>query len=247
MEIRNLYYKNIIQDINYTFTHAKIYGVLSSSSKKVTTFLELIRGIIEPTSGHMNTNGGKIYMLFSNSDDQIFNKTVKEEILYGLNENEVALDEICEKLGWDESYLNFPIINLSSSEKKIVAFATMLANNPDIVLIDNFISGLDNKNQKMIINILKRLQFDYHKQLIITDQNINLLFELIDIIIILDDEILISGPKYDIFKRTEILESIGIEIPDYIKFSHLVLTKKNIDLGYRDRITDIIKDVYDNV
>lgn len=247
MEIKNLYYKNTIQNINYTFTHTKIYGILSTSSKRITTFFELICGLQKPTQGSVNTRGQKIYMLFSNSNNQIFNKTVKEEILYGLAENEVALDEICEKLNINEEFLNRDIIYLSDSEKKIVAFATMLANNPDIILIDNFISGLDSKNQKMIINILKRLQFDYHKQLIIADQNVNLLFELIDIIIILDDEILLSGPKYDIFRKTEILESIGIEIPDYIKFSNLVLTKKNIDLGYRDRITDIIKDVYDNV
>lgn len=247
MEIKNLYYKNTIQNINYTFTHTKIYGILSTSSKRITTFFELICGLQKPTQGSVNTRGQKIYMLFSNSNNQIFNKTVKEEILYGLAENEVALDEICEKLNINEEFLNRDIIYLSDSEKKIVAFATMLANNPDIILIDNFISGLDSKNQKMIINILKRLQFDYHKQLIIADQNVNLLFELIDIIIILADEILLSGPKYDIFRKTEILESIGIEIPDYIKFSNLVLTKKNIDLGYRDRITDIIKDVYDNV
>lgn len=247
MEIKNLYYKNTIQNINYTFTHTKIYGILSTSSKRITTFFELICGLQKPTQGSVNTRGQKRYMLFSNSNNQIFNKTVKEEILYGLAENEVALDEICEKLNINEEFLNRDIIYLSDSEKKIVAFATMLANNPDIILIDNFISGLDSKNQKMIINILKRLQFDYHKQLIIADQNVNLLFELIDIIIILDDEILLSGPKYDIFRKTEILESIGIEIPDYIKFSNLVLTKKNIDLGYRDRITDIIKDVYDNV
>lgn len=247
MEIKNLYYKNKIQNINYTFTHTKIYGILSTSSKRITTFFELICGLQKPTQGSVNTRGQKIYMLFSNSNNQIFNKTVKEEILYGLAENEVALDEICEKLDINEEFLNRDIIYLSDSEKKIVAFATMLANNPDIILIDNFISGLDSKNQKMIVNILKRLQFDYHKQLIIADQNVNLLFELIDIIIILDDEILLSGPKYDIFRKTEILESIGIEIPDYIKFSNLVLTKKNIDLGYRDRITDIIKDVYDNV
>ena len=247
MEIKNLCYKNIIKDINYTFTHTKIYGVFSNSSKQITTFFELVRGLIKPTKGHINANEQKIYMLFNNSDDQIFNKKVRDEILYGLNDNEIALDEICERLNINENFLDRDIASLSSSERKIVAFATMLANNPDIILIDNFISGLDGQNQKMIINVLKRLQFDYNKQLIIADQNINMLFEIIDIAIILNDDLLISGSKYDIFKKTEILKSIGIDIPDYIQFSNLVLTKKNIDLGYRDRITDIIKDVYDNV
>lgn len=247
MEIKDLYYKNLIRDINYTFTHTKIYGIFTQYESQATLLFELISGLIKPTRGLINLKGKKVYMLFKDSDSQVFNATVKDEILYGLKENEVNLEEICDSLDINEAMLKKDPSKLTKSEKKLVVMASMLAYNPDIILIDNFLNSLDYSTKKKIISILKRLQFDYHKQLIIADQNVDLLYELVDIAIILEDEILVSGNKYDVFRKSDILESLGIEIPSYIKFSDLVLTSKNVDLGYRDRVTDIMKDVYDNV
>ena len=50
-----------------------------------------------------------------------------------------------------------------------------------------------------------------------------------------------------VFKNVDLLVDLDIEIPSYILFTNLVATRKNVDLPYRDRITDIVKDVYDNV
>ena len=91
------------------------------------------------------------------------------------------------------------------------------------------------------------MQFDEHKIVIIADQNVNLLYEIVDDVIVLDNEIILSGNKFDIFKNVDLLNDLKIEIPLYVEFVNLVSIKKNIDLPYRDRITDIVKDVYDNV
>ena len=123
----------------------------------------------------------------------------------------------------------------------------MLAFNPDVILVDNFLNCLDFETQKMFINLLKRMQFDDHKIVIIADQNIKLVYELVDEVILLSNEILLSGSKYDVFKNTDLLRELDIEVPEYIEFVDMVRRRKNVDLPYRDRITDIVKDVYDNV
>lgn len=247
MEIKNLSYKSHLKDINYVFTYTKIYGIFVNNQAQATLFLELIAGLIKPSKGKINAKGKKTYMIFSNSEDQLISDTVRNEILSGLDESELALNEICEKLSLPEEMLDRKISELSSNEKRLVVIASMLAYNPDIILIDNFLGQLDYQSQKLVVSILKRLQFDAHKQLIITDQNVDLLFELIDIAIILEDEIVLSANKYEIFKNKDLLKNTNIELPNYIKFSDFVLNVKNKELGYRDRITDIIKDVYDNV
>lgn len=247
MEIKNLSYKSHLKDINYVFTYTKIYGIFVNNQAQATLFLELIAGLIKPSKGKINAKDKKTYMIFSNSEDQLISDTVRNEILSGLDESEIALNEICEKLSLPEEMLDRKISELSSNEKRLVVIASMLAYNPDIILIDNFLGQLDYQSQKLVVSILKRLQFDAHKQLIITDQNVDLLFELIDIAIILEDEIVLSANKYEIFKNKDLLKNTNIELPNYIKFSDFVLNVKNKELGYRDRITDIIKDVYDNV
>ncbi len=246
MEIKNLTYKEELKNINYTFTHKKIYGIVGNR-KDSTLLLELIRGLKKPTSGTIDKENLKSFMLFESSDDQIFGDTIKEEITYGLDENDVSLEEISEKVGLDESFWNKKPINLSNGEKRKLVIASMLAFNPDIILVDNFLNSLDFETQKMFINLLKRMQFDDHKIVIIADQNTKLLYELVDEVILLNGEILLSGDKYDVFKNVDLLNELDVEVPEYIEFTNLVARRKSVDLPYRDRITDIVKDVYDNV
>jgi len=246
MEINNLGYEDIIKNINYTFTPDKIYGVVGNKENS-TLFLELIRGLKKSTVGTINKQNLKIFMLFEESENQIFNETIREEILGDLDETNIDLLDICEKLNITEELWEKNPLNLSVGEKRKIVIASMLAFNPDVILVDNFLNCLDYENQKRFIDILKRLQFDDHKIVIIADQNINLLYEIVDEVLVLTDEILLSGNKYNVFKNSDLLRDLGIEVPKYIDFCDIVKSKKNIDLIYRDRITDIAKDVYDNV
>ena len=91
------------------------------------------------------------------------------------------------------------------------------------------------------------MQFDFKKLVIIADPDVDLLFEISDVSLILDDTIIVAGNKFDIFANTDLLKNYNIDIPHYIEFKNYVKEKKDVDLLYRDRITDIIKDVYDNV
>ena len=246
MEISNLTYKNRLKEISYDFDYSKIYGMIGDKANS-TLLLELIRGLEKPTSGYINKDNLKIFMLFENSDDQIIGETIKEEITYGLDEDKVDLEEISKKLEFDEDFWNKKPLKLSDGEKKELVIASMLAFNPDVVLVDNFLNSLDYDNQKKFIEILRRMQFDEHKIIIIADQNIDLLYELVDEVLVITDEILVSGNKYDIFENVDLLTELDIEIPSYVLFRNMVSSRKNIDLPYRDRITDIVKDVYDNV
>ena len=246
MEIKDLTYKNSLRHISYEFTSKKIYGIVGNKENS-TLLLELIRGLQKPTSGKIIKDNLKAFMLFENSEDQIFGDTIKEEIVYGLDEDKIDLKEISNKLELDDDFWNKKPINLSDGEKKQLIIASMLVFNPDIILIDNFLNSLDYKNQKIFIDILKRMQFDEHKIIIIADQNSKILYELVDEVILLNNETLLSGNKYDVFKNVDLLDELDVEIPDYIYFKDLVARRKNVDLPYRDRITDIAKDVYDNV
>ncbi len=246
MEIRNLTYKNNLKEINYNFDYKKIYGIIGNK-ENATILLEIIRGLKKQTSGSLEKNNLKVYMLFQDSENQLFCKTVKDDILYGLNQSEVDLSQIMDKINLDQSVLDKNYLDLSAGERRKIVIASMLAFDPDVILLDNFLNLLDFRSQKEFVKLLKELQFNEHKTVIVSDQNINLLYEIVDEVVVLENEIILSGNKYDVFANDELLVDLNIGIPDYIKFSNLAKTRKNIDLPYRDRITDIVKDVYDNV
>ena len=53
-----------------------------------------------------------------------------------------------------------------------------------------------------------------------------------------------TGNKYEIFTDDNLMERCNLQMPKIIEFSKIVLKKKNIDLGYRDDINDLMKDIY---
>ena len=60
-------------------------------------------------------------------------------------------------------------------------------------------------------------------------------------------KIILSGNKFDVFKNVDMLRANDISIPKIIKFENDVLKKKNIKLGYRDEINDLVKDILRNI
>ena len=170
-------------------------------------------------------------------------ETVKEEI-FG---NKAIDNSILDSVMLDESILDKNPFDLDDLLLPRVIMATMLVNDPDIILVNNIFSKLSDSNKKILRDLLKRLQFDFKKLVIIADPDVDLLFEISDVSLILDDTIIAAGNKFDIFANNDLLKNYNIDIPHYIEFKDYVKEKKDVDLLYRDRITDIIKDVYDNV
>lgn len=243
MELKNVCYKNIFKDLNYTFVNTKIYGIYVSSFFKTDLLFEIINGSIKIDNKGIIKNCANIFTLNYNFRDQISNLTVKEEI-FG---NKVIDNSILENVALDESILDKNPFDLDDLLLPRVIMATMLVNDPDIILVNNIFSKLSDSNKKILRDLLKRLQFDFKKLVIIADPDVDLLFEISDVSLILDDTIIVAGNKFDIFANTDLLKNYSIDIPHYIEFKNYVKEKKDVDLLYRDRITDIIKDVYDNV
>ena len=244
MEIKDLSYKNKLKNISHTFTSKKIYGLIGNS-EKCRLLLELIRGLLKPNRGSI-IDCGRTFMLFSDSNSQIIDETVTAEILHGSDES-ADLKKILKEVELPEDVSEKEPFLLSESEKKKVVFASMLASNPDVILIDNFFNKMDFKTRNLLVDILKRLQFDKHKIIIIADQNADLLYELVDEVIVLNTEILMSGSKTEVFEKKGDIPEIEFELPSYVEFVDYVAANKNVKLPYRDRTTDIVKDVYDNV
>ena len=82
----------------------------------------------------------------------------------------------------------------------------------------------------------------YKKTIIIGTLDSNLILKLADKVYVLDDgKIVMSGNKY------KVLSSDLVNKPKLIEFSLMVKNEKNINIGFRDDISDLMKDVYRNV
>lgn len=136
------------------------------------TLFKLLNGLIFPTKGEYyfdnkkidkNTLQDNIFAknfhkrigyIFQNPDVQLFNATVYDEIAFGPRQMNLDEEIIHQRVNELLIYLNIqhlqdrPPYHLSGGEQKKVALAAILALNPDILMIDEPLNGLDNKTRQ---------------------------------------------------------------------------------------------------
>lgn len=136
------------------------------------TLFKLLNGLIFPTKGEYyfdnkkidkNTLQDNIFTknfhkrigyIFQNPDVQLFNATVYDEIAFGPRQMNLNEEIIHQRVNELLIYLNIqhlqdrPPYHLSGGEQKKVALAAILALNPDVLMIDEPLNGLDNKTRQ---------------------------------------------------------------------------------------------------
>lgn len=239
----------VLNDISMNIRLQKITAIMGKSGSGKSSLVQIISGIVSPSSGLISIdecNSLKIGLVFQNSDDQFIGHTLREELAYyNISFEQEIINKILISLGLNLSYLDIPITSLSSGEMKKVAIASVLCLNPDVIVLDEPSIGLDSSGKDNLVKLLKKLKNKQNKTIIIVSHDSEFVYKISDYIFILDKgKIVYQGNKNYIFKKTDILLKHGLEIPHFIWFSNLVKKRKNIELGYRDDINDLVKDIY---
>ena len=194
----------------------------------------------------------KIGLVFQFPEEQFFCKTVKQEIEFGMNcfhyktrTIEKRVIDSLKMVGLDESYLDRDPFTLSHGEMRSVAIASVLAFNPKIIVLDEPTVGLDSDCKKNLARMIRILKTRYSKNIIVVSHDTDFLLKVADTISVLENgQIVLTGNKYDVFSNEKVMKENNIKVPKIIQFSNLVKKKKNIKIGYRDEINDLIKDIY---
>jgi cobalt/nickel transport system ATP-binding protein len=179
----NFEYKDApaLKDINLSVDKGESIAVIGPNGSGKSTFLKLLNGIVFGKSGNFYFDGTEITasrmqdskfsrqfhkrmgFVFQNPDAQLFNSSVYDEIAFGpmqigLSEEDVktrAMD--CLKLLDIEVLKDRVPYHLSGGEKKKVAIASVLAQNPETLVLDEPMNGLDPKSKRFLRDFLIKL------------------------------------------------------------------------------------------
>lgn len=267
IELKNIGYKHknkkLLDKIDLTLKEGNITGIIGEPKSLL---LEIIAIKVKPTTGEVWINNNQINnknllnirkdiaLINQVATNQIFNDLVKEEMFfitkyinYTSKNIEKRMYEALKIVGLDDSYLDKNISSLSSGEKKLVQIAMNLISNPKVIILDDPFEELDYDNKKILIKLIKRLKYKYHKTIIISSNDINMIYELTDDVVILKNgKIKLSSKTSKALQDIELLEKLNIEIPNLVKFTYKARAKKIRLMHHRD-ILDLIKDIYKHV
>jgi cobalt/nickel transport system ATP-binding protein len=170
-----------LKDININITKGEAVALVGSNGSGKSTFLKLINGIVFSQKGTYRFEDKeinekvlqdskfsklfhkKIGFVFQSAEAQLFCSTVYEEIAFGprqmcLKEEEVEVRvNDCLKLLNIEELKNRTPYNLSGGEKKRVAIASVLSLNPEVLVLDEPMNGLDPKTKRFLRELLLKL------------------------------------------------------------------------------------------
>jgi cobalt/nickel transport system ATP-binding protein len=173
-----------LKDISLKVRQGEQISIIGSNGSGKSTLLAILNGLVYPTSGEFFAFGNeiteevfdaikdnefrtyfrtKVGFVFQNSDVQLFMPTVYEEIAFGPLQLDFSPEEVKTRV---EDVLTMMDIDklrdrsphtLSGGEKKKVCIASVLVNNPDILLLDEPSAGLDPRTQLWLVELLQEL------------------------------------------------------------------------------------------
>lgn len=219
------------------FKSEKIHAIVGPSNSGKTKLLSYIwKNYLEQTSVYIQ-----------NVNDFFLMKTVKEELNFSNLQKSYQNDilDIMLLVGLEEKDLDRKINTLTLSEKSKLELACVLLQNKDIILLDEPTIYLDQKEKQNLIKLLKKLK--RNKTIVITTKDLAFALEVCDDICLYHNEILYFDVKNEAMKNMDWFEKEELSIPPTLEFSNKVKNKKNISIGYRLEINDLIKDIYRNV
>jgi cobalt/nickel transport system ATP-binding protein len=168
--------RQVLAGIDFQLGPGERVGLVGPNGSGKTTILSLILGLLRPTAGRIEAFGkarsteadfqeirGRVGLLFQDSDDQLFCPTVGEDVAFGplnlgLPRHEVrtVVARTLERLGLGgyESRITY---RLSGGEKRLAALATVLAMDPEALLLDEPTAGLDDEAVDRVSGILAGL------------------------------------------------------------------------------------------
>lgn len=256
----NYQYKNqyLLKNISFTLTENYIYGLMG---KNKTLLLELIDDLkkydgtisINGISNNQKTIYRQSIALIKQNNEFFTNKVIDEMNFLVKNLNYKTKDikkkqlDSLNLVGLDKSYLTRTIDTLSETEKLLVSIAINLLTNPKVIIFDEVFTNLDLINKKRLNDLIRRLKNNYHKIVIISSNNTNLLYSNTDYMLVLANSELVKFESTDkVFKDIKFLNNNNFDIPYLIDFTKKAKDKK-IRLSYHKDILDLIKDVYKHV
>ncbi|MGX1902549.1 cobalt/nickel transport system ATP-binding protein [Thermolongibacillus altinsuensis] len=217
-----------IRDVSFHIKKGECIGLIGANGAGKSTLLQLLVGLLIPQQGTIVVDGitmtkktlpairRKIGFMFQHPDDQLFMMSVYDDVAFGLrnerlpeNEIEQRVTEALTMVGALHLKDRAPY-RLSGGEKRLVALATILAMQPDILIMDEPTAALDPKARRTFIRLMEGLP---HTKIIAT-HDLDLVLERCERTIVLSKgRIVYDGNTNDILTDAAFLEQHDLELP----------------------------------
>lgn len=222
--------KQVLDDIGFDIETGEFICFMGPNGGGKSTLLQMMLGFLEPRSGSIAYRSRpvpqwladpklkreyhqQVGILFQNVDVQLFNSTVYDEIAFGPRQMGLSDEEIDRRVqdclgifGLQGLAENVPY-HLSGGEKREVALASVLALNPDVVLLDEPLVGLTSNNRAKLLDVFDQLH-RLGKTIVMITHYFDQVKDLADAHVIFGGGQAVKKTRAEVFADADLLRSV---------------------------------------
>jgi energy-coupling factor transport system ATP-binding protein len=229
-----------IKNVSIEVREGEFLAVLGHNGSGKTTLVKHFNGLLQPTSGSVtvcgkDTRKESIFKIgrdvgfaFQNPDHQIFSMTVRDEVCFspklrGVSAEEIesgmreALDAV-DLTGYEEQ----DPFTLSKGERQRVAVASILSAKPRVIILDEPTTGLDYKEQRKMMDLIKRLNENGHTVIIVTHTMWVVAEYAHRAAVVNNGEIVLYGTAREVFSNDDLLRGYSLRTPHIVGMSNML-------------------------
>ncbi|MGR5108578.1 ABC transporter ATP-binding protein [Vibrio jasicida] len=234
LEVRDLTYsydgeKNALEGVSFDVKRGEFLSVLGKNGSGKSTITKLVMGVIEPDNGSMILNGQdlnelsifersqKVGVVMQNPNHMISHHMIFDEVAFGLRNRgveekqvEAKVLEVLELCGLSK-YRHWPIEALSYGQKKRVTIASILALEPELLILDEPTAGQDYRNYTSMLSFIEKLNRELGITVMIISHDMHLVLEYTTrSIVIADSKLIADAPMTEVFSNTVLLDQANL-------------------------------------
>ena len=217
----------VVENLSFSIKKGETVGLIGANGAGKSTIMKLMLGLITGF-GEIKVDGlpmnrenlaeirKKIGFVLQDSDNQMFMPTVYEDMIfgprnYGLSKEETdrRVDAVLAQLGLQDLKHRHNH-KISGGEKRMAAIATILAMEPEMILMDEPSTALDPVNRRTVINTINRLP----QTKLIASHDLDMILDTCQRVILLSHGAIVAdGDAETILRDKELLEANRMELP----------------------------------
>lgn len=249
MESGEIKEEKVLKDINIEIEKGSFTAVLGHNGSGKSTLAKHFNAILLPSGGKVYVKGmdtadeNNIFnirqsagMVFQNPDNQMVAALVEDEVAFapenlGVESKEIRrrVDECLEIVNMTKYAQSSPS-KLSGGQKQRVAIASVLAMNPEILILDEPTAMLDPKGRSEVIKTIKMLNEEKDITVVLITHYMDEAAQADRTVVIDDGEIVLDGTPKEVFKNVEKLKPLGLDVPQVTELAY-ELRKMGIEIS----------------
>ncbi len=250
--VKTPFEKHAVKNVNIEIEKGEIIGVIGHTGSGKSTLMQMLNGLIAPTSGKVYLEDKDIFankkelrgvrfkvgLVFQYPENQLFEDTVRKDIAFGPKNMGLEATEIEERVlrasrfaGLKEELLERSPFDLSGGEKRRAAIAGVIAMDPEILILDEPTAGLDPMGREVLLSQI----YDYHAKrgntILLVSHNMEDIGKIAHRVLVMNNgEAVMMEETKKVFSKGDELEAMGLKIPQITKITN-ALRQKGLKLS----------------